>query len=344
LLVTAGLVFAGGQQEGEMQEGEKEMGQEESYPYPWKPTKPIQLIVPWPAGGSTDRSARVTADIVSDELGVEIVVVNQGGSSGAVGTKNTLEAPKDGYTWTAGAVKDLAVYKILGLLDTTLDDWHLYLNVAMPAVVSANPGTPWQDFGELLDAFEEQPGDITVATAGVNSSGHTAIQMIKDYTGIEYKHVTYDGGNPAVVATVGGETQVVPQLSVEQVDMIKAGKLRPLAVLADAPLEIAGYDEDVPPITNWISDFTAAAIYFGIFVPQGVPDEVVTTLDMIWKNVVQESDKLREWAANNAVVFDPAYGETAVEKSFPMVQVDAWLKHQAGDTVMSPEEIGIPKP
>jgi tripartite-type tricarboxylate transporter receptor subunit TctC len=126
--------------------------------------------------------------------------------------------------------------------------------------------------------------------------------------------------------------------------MIKAGKLRPLAVLADAPLEIAGYDEKVPPITNWISDFTAAPIYFGIFVPKGVPDDVVETLNMIWEQKVQQSDKLREWAANNAVVFDPAYGETAVDKSFPMVQIDAWLKHEAGDTVMSPTEIGIPKP
>ncbi len=332
VLAAAGILWAGGQQEAE------EAG------YEWQPTKPINLIVPWGAGGSTDRSARVTADIVSDELGVEIVVVNQGGASGSVGTKSCLDAPRDGYTWTAGAVKDLGVYKLQGLLDTTLDDWHLYLNVAMPAVVSVNPNTPYQDFGELLDAFKENPGKIKVATAGVNSSGHTAIEMIKSYTGITYTHVTYDGGNPAVVATVGGECEVVPQLSVEEVDMIKAGKLRPLAVLADAPLEIAGYDEKVPSIKEWIPDFKTAPIYFGIFVPQGVPEEAVSTLNTIWEEVVMKSDKLREWAANNAVVFDPAYGETAVDKSFPMVQIDAWLKHESGDTVMSPEEIGIPKP
>lgn len=332
LLVTAGFVWAGGQQE--MEEGG----------YEWQPEKPINLIVPWGAGGSTDRSSRVTADIVSDELGVEIVVVNQGGASGSVGTKSALDARRDGHTWTAGAVKDLAVYKLQGLLDTTLDDWHLYLNVAMPAVISVNPNTPYEDFGELLDAFKESEGDIKVATAGVNSAGHTAIEMIKSYTGIEYTHVTYDGGNPAVVATVGGETDAVPQLSVEQVDMIKAGKLRPLAVLADAPLDIAGYDETVPSIKEWIPDFKTAPIYFGLFVPAGVPEEVTNTLDTIWEEVVMKSDKLREWAANNAVVFDPAYGETAVEKAFPMVKIDAWLKHEAGDTVMSPEELEIPKP
>jgi len=332
LIVAAGLVWAGGAQE--VQEGG----------YEWQPGKPVNLIVPWNAGGSTDRSARVTADIVSDELGVEIVVVNQGGGSGTVGTKSCMDAPRDGLTWTAGAVKDLGVYKVQGLLDTTLDDWHLYLNVAMPALVAVNPDTPYQDFGELLDAFKANPGKIKVATAGVNSSGHTAIEMIKKYKGISYTHVTYDGGNPAVVATVGGECDVVPQLSVEEVDMIKAGKLRPLAVLADAPLQIAGYDKMVPSIKEWIPDFESAPIYFGLFVPAGVPAEVTNTLDEIWENVVMKSDILKDWAANNAVVFDPAYGEMANKKSFPMVQIDAWLKHDSGDTVMSPDDAGIPRP
>ncbi len=312
--------------------------------YEWQPKRPINLIVPWGAGGSTDRSARITADIISDALGVEVVVVNQPGSSGAVGTNATLQAPRDGMTWVAGAVKDLGVYKVMGLLDTTLDDWHLYLNVAMPSVISVNKNTPYQDFGELLEGFKNNPGEIKVATAGVNSAGETAIKQISDYTGITYKHVTYDGGNPAVVATVSGETSVVPQLSVEQVDMIKARQLRPLAVLSDEPLKIAGYSESILSVKNWIPEFKSAPIYFGIFVPKGVPDKVVNTLNKIWEDVMIKSDKLEEWAADNAVVFDPAYGQVAIDKSFPMVQLDAWLKYDSGDLEMSPSEVGIPRP
>ncbi|MFP4010257.1 MAG: tripartite tricarboxylate transporter substrate binding protein [Spirochaetaceae bacterium] len=329
-LVLAGTAFAAGEAE---EEG-----------YEWRPNRPINLIVPWGAGGSTDRSARTTAGIIEEELDTSVVVVNQDGASGSVGTAEALDAEKDGLTWTAGAVKDLGVYKVQGLLDTTLDDWHLYLNVAMPNVVSVNPDTPYEDFGELLDAFEENPGEIEVATAGENSAGHTAMELIRKYTDIEYRHVTYGGGNPAVVATVGGETDVVPQLSVEQVDMIRGDELRPLAVLADQPLELSGYDEPIPPITDWIEDFESAPTYFGIFVPKGVPDEVVSTLDTIWENVVMDSDELREWAAENAVVFDPAYGEEAFEKSFPMVQIDAWLKWDAGDAEIEPSEVGIPRP
>jgi tripartite-type tricarboxylate transporter receptor subunit TctC len=309
----------------------------------WEPKKPINLIVPWGAGGSTDRSARTTAGILEEHLGQKIVVVNQPGASGSVGTKSCLDAPKDGYTWTAGAAKDLGNYKIQGLLDTVIQDWHLFLNVAMPQVVSVNVDTPYETFDDLLKAFKDNPGEVTVATAGINSSGHTAIEQIKKYTGIEYKHVTYDGGNPAVIATVAGEAEMVPQLSVEEVDMLRAKKLRALAVLSTEPLELEGYGT-IPPITDWISEFETAPIYFGIFIPKGVPDEVVNTLGKIWDEEMKQSQELKDFAAKNAVVFDPAWGEEAQKKAFPMIQLDAWLKYDAGQAKISPEEIGIPRP
>src|SRR5688572_27605039 len=86
----------------------------------WKPTKPINLIVPWAAGGSTDQVTRVAAAEVEKALGQKVVVMNQPGASGSVGTKNAVEAAKDGYTWTAGAAKDLGTYKVLGMLDTSI--------------------------------------------------------------------------------------------------------------------------------------------------------------------------------------------------------------------------------
>jgi hypothetical protein len=84
----------------------------------WKPAKPIKLIVPWGAGGSTDQVTRVCAGELESALGQKIVVVNQPGASGSIGTKNTLDAPRDGYTWTSGAAKDLGTYQVLGMIDT----------------------------------------------------------------------------------------------------------------------------------------------------------------------------------------------------------------------------------
>jgi tripartite-type tricarboxylate transporter receptor subunit TctC len=310
----------------------------------WKPEKPINLVVPWGAGGATDGVSRQTAMVLEGLLGQKIVIVNQPGASGSVGTKNVLDKPKQGLYWTAGAVKDLGVYKVQGLLDTTLDDWHLFLNFAIPNVVAVNADTPYQDFGELLEAFKANPGKIKVATAGVNSAGHTAIEMIKSYTDIDYKHVSYEGGNPAVIATVAGECEVVPQLAKEEVDMLKAGKLRALAVLADAPLSIEGYDQEIPSIKKWIPDFVTAPIYFGIFVPKGVPDEAVATLTEIWNKSLVNDEGLKKFAAQNAMIFDPAAGDMAMQKAFPMVQLDAWLKFDSGDAVVDPSTIGIPRP
>ncbi len=310
----------------------------------WKPNKPVNLIVPWGAGGATDGVSRQTAMVLEKGLGQKIVVVNQPGASGSVGTKSVLDKPRDGMYWTAGAVKDLGVYKVQGLLDTTLDDWNIYLNFAIPNVVAVNASSPYKDFGELIAAFKANPGKIKVATAGVNSAGHTAIEMIKTYTGIDYKHVSYEGGNQAVIATVAGECDVVPQLSKEEVDMLKAGKLRALAVLADGPLKIDGYAEEIPSVKKWIPEFVTAPIYFGIFVPKGVPQEVTDTLDMLWKDKLAGDMSLQTYAAQNAMIFDPATGDAAMKKSFPMVQLDAWMKFDKGDAVVDPSTIGIPRP
>ena len=87
----------------------------------WKPTKPITIIVPWAAGGSTDQVIRVTAAELEKEFGQKVVVVNQPGASGSIGTKSVLEGAKDGYTWASGAAKDIGSYAVSGLLDTQAD-------------------------------------------------------------------------------------------------------------------------------------------------------------------------------------------------------------------------------
>jgi tripartite-type tricarboxylate transporter receptor subunit TctC len=297
LFSFAATVFASGKTEG------KEL--------PWKPTKPITVIVPWSAGGSTDQVTRVCAGVLEDHLGQKMVIVNQPGASGSVGTKSVLDAAHDGYTWASGAAGDLGGYKVLDFLDTTLDDWVLYLNVANVAVVAVNPDTPYQTFDDLLAAFKDNPGEVTVATAGQSSAGHNAIEAIRKFTKIEYKHVTYDGGNPAVIACVAGETQVVTQLAVEQADMLRGGKLRALAVLADTDLTIKGYDKTIPSIKKWIPDVETGANYFGIFLPADAPKEVIETFNILWDTVIKDNQKLKDYAADRGAIFDPSYGEVA---------------------------------
>lgn len=309
----------------------------------WKPEKPITIIVPWSAGGSTDQVTRVIAAELEDALGATVVVQNQPGASGSIGSKSALESEHDGYTWTAGAAQDLGTYKVLEMLDTSIEDWHLYLNVANVAVVGVNADAPYQDFGALLQAMKDKPGEVSVATAGLNSAGHNAIENLKTLADFEYKHVTYDGGNPAVIATVSGETEVTTQLAVEQAEMIRAGRIRALAVLNDQPLEIEGADP-IPPITNWLADFAAAPNYFGVFVPGGTPQEVVDTLNQVWVDTMANSDALKQYAAGRGAVFAPYYGEDAQNRVQPAIRLNAWLLFDAGKAKIDPSTVGIPRP
>jgi len=309
----------------------------------WKPTRPINLIVPWAAGGSTDQVTRVTAAELEKALGQTIVIVNQPGASGSIGTKSALDAPKDGYTWTAGAAQDLGTYETLGTLKARITDWHLFLNVANIQVIGVNPKTPYNSAKDLLDAMKAKPGQISVATAGVTSAGHNAMELISKVTGVKYRHVTYDGGNPAVVATVAGEADVTTQLAVEQADMIRGKRLKPLATVSDKALELEGYGM-IPPLAETLPGFTAPANYFGIFIPKGVPDDVVKTLEKIWAEQIVKSDALKKYAASRGALFAPQFGEAAQKAVFPAVQANAWLLFDGGKAKVSPDTVGIPRP
>jgi putative tricarboxylic transport membrane protein len=311
--------------------------------YPWKPEKPITVIVPWSAGGSTDQVTRITAAELEKALGQKIVVVNQPGASGSIGTRNALQAPADGYTWTAGAAKDLGTYIVSGLLDTKVENWRLYLNVANVSVLGANPNTPYKSAQDVVNAMKAKPGQVSVATAGVNSSGHYGIEALTRALGLTYKHVAYDGGNPAVIATVAGETEITTQLAVEQAQMIRGKRLNALAVLSDKPLELEGYGT-IPPVTATIAGYKPDTNYFGIFVPKGVPEPVLKTLDMLWENVVMKSEALKKYATANGALYAPSYGDAAQKAAMPAIQGTAWLLQEAGKAKVSPDTVGIPKP
>lgn len=311
--------------------------------YPWKPDRPITVIVPWAAGGSTDQVTRVAAAEIEKALNQKLVIVNQPGASGSIGTKNALEAPKDGYTWTAGAAKDIGTYIVSGLLDTKIADWRLYLSVANVSVLGVNPNTPYKTAQDVVTAMKAKPGQVSVATAGINSSGHAAIEAFTRALGLTYKHVTYDGGNPAVIAVVSGEAEVTTQLAVEQANMIRAKRLNALAVLSDKPLELEGYGT-IPPITASVAGFKPDANYFGIFVHNDVPAPVKQTLDMVWKDVIGKSEALRKYATSNGALYAPSAGDDALKAAMPAIQTTAWQLHEAGKSKVAPDTVGIKKP
>jgi tripartite-type tricarboxylate transporter receptor subunit TctC len=160
---------------------------------------------------------------------------------------------------------------------------------------------------------------------------------------VKYKHVTYDGGNPAVVATVAGETEVTTQLTVEQAEMIRGKRLRPLAVIGDKPVDLDGYGT-IEPLTKFVPGFKAPANYFGIFIPKGVPPEVIATVEKIWNDQIKNSATLKQYATSRGAVFAPYSGAEAQRAVMPAVQANAWAAAETGKAKVAPDTLGIPRP
>lgn len=304
------------------------------------PEKPIQLIVPWGAGGATDQVTRVVAAELESALGQSIVVVNQPGASGSIGSQAAWDAPHDGYTWTAGAAKDLGTYAVTGKMDTSIKDWDLYLNSALASVISVPADSDINNLDDFVAALKA--GGLKVGTSGVNSAGHSAIEAVSGAVGGSYIHATYDGGAAAVLSTVSRETEATTQLISEQIDMLRGGKLKPIAILAESDTEVPGVGT-IPSISGALPDVPVAPIYFGVFVPGDVPAEVSTKLEAAWADLTG-SKALADYTEGRGSIMTVHAGKAAQDKVWPSIKLNAWLLHDGGQSVKSPEDLGIPRP
>lgn len=310
----------------------------------WKPDKPIRIIVPWGAGGSTDQAIRAIAGDLEAGLGQKVVVVNQPGGGGAIGTQTVLDAPKDGYTWGSGAIHDLGTYAVRGSLKTQVKDWHVYLDSMNATVISVNPSAPIKDFGEFITWMKTKPNDLSVAIAGIPSAGHTTIEAIKAHVpGGGYKSVSYDGGNPAVISTVAGETISTPQLLSEQMEMIRGKKLRPIAVMAGEAVELEGAGK-VESVKKWLPKLDPTPYYFGIWAPKGIPEDVVKKMNDVWEKNIKTSAALKQWAKDKGQVVFPYYGEDALKRVWPAIRAAAWGLQNSGQAKVNPADLGFEKP
>lgn len=306
----------------------------------WEPDRPITIVVPWAAGGSTDQVTRLVAPLLEDALGTPVVVVNQPGASGSIGTRAALAAPRDGHTWSANAMAVVGTYAVVGLLETTIDDWHVYLHVANVSVLSVHPDAPWHDLDALLAAMGEGV-DVTVSTAGVSSSGANALSILQAASDapLSARAIAYDGGAPAVLAAASGETMATTQLASEQADLLRAGRLRALAAFSETPLKIEGLPP-IPPMGDLV-DAPIALDHFGLLIPRGVPPEVRETVDRVWREVIAEAPSLRAYALERGAVLDPAHGPEAVEKVRPAIAQRACARLARGEARTHPAEIGV---
>ena len=304
--------------------------------------RPITVIIPWPAGGASDTTGRMIAGQMEPILGQRMVIVNTPGGAGAIGTKEVLDRPHDGYTLTANATVSIVSYAILGRMEQTYRDWIYFLPMYTPNVIAVKNDSPFKTVEDLIAAMKARPGAVTVATAGVGSSGYFFIELFKAAAGITYRHVPYAGGAPAVVAVASGESEMVPQLSIEAAEFLRSGKLRALGVSTKDPLEIEGYGV-IPSITKALPKFEEYGSYFGLMGPRNLPKDVITTLEDAFQKAAA-TKAVKDYARTKGGIAISISGEKASDLVERLARREAWLLYDAGAAVKSPAEFKIPKP
>lgn len=304
------------------------------------PTKPINLIVPWNPGGASDLTARMLAVEMEKTLGQRISITNTPGGAGAIGTQAMFDAPHDGYTWSGNADGSIVTYQALEMLKQSHKDYASFVAVFTPNVICVPADSPYADLPALMEAMKTK--DVTVASAGTGSGGHQGAEFFKKATGLNYRHVPYQGGAPAITAVVKGECDAVMQLSMEVTEMLRAKQLKALAVMDKEPLVVDGYGT-IPAITDWIKDFPSAGNGFGLFIPRDIPaDAMAAITDAFVK--ASTSEAIAKFAADRGSKAVSFYGAEMDKMMDEKASSTCWLLYEAGVIKTDPAKFGIAKP
>jgi tripartite-type tricarboxylate transporter receptor subunit TctC len=310
------------------------------------PTQDISVVVPYPPGGGTDLTTRALAEEMGRALKTTISVINQPGASGSIGTIAVWNKPHNGYTIAANGLLAFSSYPVMGYTENTYKDWNIWIATYSPNAIVTKGGADakYKSMNDLLAALKAKPGEITFGTAGVGSGGYMGAEVLKMGTKLPYKHISYQGGAPAIIGGLSGEVDIVPQLLMEMVDHIRAGKMNALAVLMDQPFKLSGA-ADIPAITASVPDikpYLPMGESFGIMVPKDTPANVVQAIDDAFKIAVN-SETMKKFAAEKGSVVLALSGDAAQAHVAKLSSIVSWTLFDGGTAKISPEKFGFPK-
>jgi tripartite-type tricarboxylate transporter receptor subunit TctC len=243
------------------------------------PTKPVRLVVPFPAGGTTDILARAVAQKLSAAWGRQMIVDNRPGAGGNIGSDLVAKSAPDGYTLLMGTVGTHAInpslYKNMPY-DHVKDFAPVILVAGVPNVLVVNPSLPVHSVPELIAYAKANPGKLNFASSGNGTSIHLSGELFKAMTGVEMTHVPYKGSAPALTDLIGGQVQLMFDNLPSSLPFIKAGKLRALAVTSGAR---AAALPNLPTLAESGLPGFEASSWFGVLAPAGTPRDIVAKLN-----------------------------------------------------------------
>jgi tripartite-type tricarboxylate transporter receptor subunit TctC len=241
------------------------------------PTRPIQVIVPYPPAGGADTTARILYAKTGSLLGQQFVIENRGGAGGTIGEAVVAKAVPDGYT----ILHDGTAYSVNGALyanlpfDYNRDFDPVALVSLVPNILVVTPSLPVTTFADVIAYAKAAPDGIDMASSGNGTLQHLSLEMFRFMTGAKVNHVPYRGGGPALNDLMGGQVKLFFSNGSSVVGLIQGGKVKAICHTGKGRLKSL---PDIPPASDTIPGFEAYE-WNGVFVPHGTPPEIVRTLN-----------------------------------------------------------------
>jgi len=258
------------------------------------PTRPVKLVVPFPAGGSTDLVGRIICQWLTERLGQSFIVENKPGGGTNIAVQQVVNAPPDGYTllYTVSTQAiNPSLYKSLPF-DFQRDIVAVAGLAELPLVLVMNPQVPARNVTEFIAYAKANPGKVAFASFGARTISHLTIELLKTSTGIEFVHIPYTGGAPMLVDLISGRIQAGVDALPNSLPHIRGGAVRALAVMSHKRTPAL---PDVPTMGEVIPGFEAAT-WNGVGAPKGTPHEIIERLNREINAGLQDAALLKRFA------------------------------------------------
>ena len=243
------------------------------------PTKEVQIVIPWAAGGATDLIFRALAATSGKYLGKAVVVVNKPGGAGAVGYTEVMQAKPDGYTLVS-AITPLTILPHQVKTAFTYKDFDPVINVVRdPGMFLVRSDAPWKGVKDFVDYAKKNPDMITVGNSGAGGGVHLIALAFEKTAGVKFNHIPFSGGGPSVTALLGGHVNAVTVSPPEGIEHVKAGKLKIVALFSEKRFELF---PDVPTVKEQGIDFSMGQ-WRGLASSKGTPPDVIKKLHDAFK-------------------------------------------------------------
>ena len=287
------------------------------------PTRPVKLVVPFAAGGTTDILARVVAAKVSEEFGHQFIVENKTGAGGNIAAEFVAKAEPDGYTFVVGTPGTHAinqfVFKNMNY-DQAKDIAPVIIIARVPNLCSVTNSLPVKSVAELIAYAKSKPGELFYGTPGLGSTAHVSTELFKSMTGIEMTHVPYKGSAPALTDLIAGRVQLMIDNLPAAQPFAEANSIRPLAV--SSAKRWTGLP-DLPTMAEAGVPGYEAASWFTIGAPAKTPKEIIEKLNASIDKFLKTEDgiaRLRKLGA------EPAGGSPADMQAYVLAETEKWGK------------------